>query len=94
MENKETLEEAAERLYSNGCDGTDRSAEIYRRIFIEGAKWQAERMYSEEEVLTLFKKYQYDLAQWVLKRERGSDYGLMPIPTEWFEEFKQTKDGK
>jgi hypothetical protein len=46
----ETLEEAAERLYPNGCDGTDRSAEIYRRIFIEGAKWQQERMYSEEEV--------------------------------------------
>ena len=50
MENKETLEEVAERLYPNGCDGTDRSAEIYRRIFITGAEWQAERMYSEEEV--------------------------------------------
>jgi hypothetical protein len=47
MSNKETLEEAAERLYPNGCDGTDRSAEIYRRILIEGAKFQTERMYSE-----------------------------------------------
>jgi hypothetical protein len=44
---QETLEETAERLYPNGCDGTDRSAEIYRRIFIEGAKWQQEGMYSE-----------------------------------------------
>lgn len=42
MENnkQETLEEAAERLYPDGCDGTDRSAEIYRRIFIEGARWE------------------------------------------------------
>ena len=47
---QETPEEAAERLYPNGCDGTDRSAEIYRRIFIAGAKWQQERMYSEEDL--------------------------------------------
>ena len=35
---EETLEEAAERLYPN----------YQQEIFIEGAKWQAERMYSEE----------------------------------------------
>ena len=45
---QETLEEAAERLYSNGCDGTDRSAEIYRRIFIDGAKWQQEQIGKSE----------------------------------------------
>ena len=44
---QKTLEEAAKILYPDGCDGTDRSAEIYRRIFIEGAKWEQERMYSE-----------------------------------------------
>ena len=46
---EETLEEVAERLYPNGCDGTDRSAEIYRRIFIEGAKWQKEQFTIEEQ---------------------------------------------
>lgn len=48
MKNKETLEEVAKRLYPNGCDGTDRSAEIYRRIFIEGAKWQQEQIGKSE----------------------------------------------
>jgi hypothetical protein len=52
---QDELEKAAERLYPNGCDGTDRSAEIYRRIFIEGANYQAERMYSEEEVEEIIK---------------------------------------
>jgi hypothetical protein len=47
---KETLEEAAERYestfeeFSQGTESID---------FIAGAKWQAERMYSEEEVLKL-----------------------------------------
>jgi hypothetical protein len=41
---KETVEEAAERHYIN-CIPSDRHS------FITGAKWQAERMYSEEEVL-------------------------------------------
>jgi len=44
MENKETLEDAAERLYS----GVDR--QIDRMLFIAGAKWQQERMYSEEDM--------------------------------------------
>lgn len=50
MENnkQETLEEAAERLYPDGCDGTDRSAEIYRRIFIEGARWERLKHFKKE----------------------------------------------
>ena len=42
---KETLEEAAKRIY-----GTDESKDVEYYAFILGAKWQAERMYSEEEV--------------------------------------------
>ena len=53
MKNKETLEEAAERLYPISPQK--------RKIWINGAKWQQERMYSEEEVLKiidlLFHKY-------------------------------------
>ena len=79
MENKETLEEAAERLYPNGCDGTDRSAEIYRRILIEGAKLQTERMYSEEEVLDITKQA-YSMGR--------SNYTIKAF-NEWFEQFKK-----
>ena len=40
---QETLEEAAERLFPDSS--------IQKRIFKIGAKWQQERMYSEEEML-------------------------------------------
>ena len=59
---QETLEEAAERycLINNipidqMIVKTDRSCEFKTPItmFIDGAKWQAEKMYSEEEVLEL-----------------------------------------
>ena len=54
------------------------------------SQWQAEQdknKYSEEEVMDLFRKYQYDLAQWVLRME--DDIDGSPIPTEWFEQFKK-----
>ena len=48
---KETLEEAAERLYPENwqsiMEGYHDSNSYERTAFIEGAKWQAERMYSE-----------------------------------------------
>ena len=56
----------------------------------EGAKWQQEQdknKYSEEEVRNLFRNYQYNLAQWVLRME--DDIDGKPIPTEWFEQFKK-----
>ena len=61
MENKqETLEEAAERIYpDNGfeddlyCD----EGKIFRESWLEGAKWQQERSYSEEEVRGLLIKF-------------------------------------
>jgi len=62
---QETLEEAAFRLYPiNFIIDYDTNEEI-RDIWINGAKWQQQRMYSEEEVLELmykafeagFKKY-------------------------------------
>ena len=75
MKNKETLEEAAERLYP----GVDR--QVDRMLFINGAKWQAERMYSEEEVVNiLIKAYE--------------DIGKRKIPNQvvlasWFKQFKK-----
>ena len=74
---QETLEEAAERLYPDRCDGTNRSAEIYRRIFIDGAKLQAERMYSEEDLLSAF-----EAGMMFIGEDKGSF-------REWFEKFKK-----
>jgi hypothetical protein len=63
---KESLEEAAEKyrdywLETKGLTLTD--------TFIAGAKWQAERMYSEEEVKKLFNRYNefiahHDIEEW------------------------------
>ena len=47
---QETLEEVAERLYPVSPQK--------RKIWINGAKWQQERMYSEEEVHDIIESYQ------------------------------------
>jgi hypothetical protein len=66
---QETLEEAAERLYP----GIDR--QVDRRLFINGAKYQAERMYSKEDMEEAFENG--------LKRSFDSDFDR------WFEQFKK-----
>ena len=49
---KETLEEAAERLFPfTKDDSENRIITIKRLSWIEGAQWQAERMYSEEDMI-------------------------------------------
>ena len=51
---KETLEEVAERLYSEDIMwGMDLNKDT-KNAFIEGAKWQKERSYSEEDMLKSF----------------------------------------
>ena len=45
---QETLEEVAKRLHPEEWDWRE------REIFIAGAKWQAERMYSEEDMKNAF----------------------------------------
>jgi hypothetical protein len=66
---KETLEEASER-YENK-DQHKRS----KLDFIEGAKWQSKRMYSEIELEVAFFE----------GRENNLPF------TEWFNQFKKTK---
>jgi hypothetical protein len=73
---KETLEEAAIE-YSIDTQGYER--ESYVEAFIEGAKWQSERMYSEEEVIDLLQK----MNDWPTICEGRSDI------EEWFEQFKK-----
>ena len=77
---KETLEEAAKRLYPIKGEYFDKEFYMVRRIvFIEGAKWQQERMYSEEEVESLLHKFM---------QHRHPDWHGWST-TKWFEQYKK-----
>ena len=82
--NKETLEEAAERYadYSNDyvpMSFGDKFNETTKTDFIAGAKWQAERMYSEEEVLEI-----------LCKSHNASNTSIVANEIKkWFEPFKK-----
>jgi hypothetical protein len=59
---KETLEEAAKKYSGIAYDRSDYEEMYYNQqgcdrydAFINGAKWQAERMYSEEEIILSMK---------------------------------------
>jgi hypothetical protein len=78
---KETLREAARKWYSN----TKLFDKGELNAFIAGAKWQSERMYSEEEVIELL-------------TQRSKHFGtnvkpfqelLLKQDLEWFEQFKK-----
>jgi hypothetical protein len=73
---QETLEEAADNWVGKPIIGTRRES------FIAGAKWQAERMYSEEDM----NKYGEYCASHVLKSQIGHPYLSV---TEWFKQFKK-----
>jgi len=81
---KTQLEEAAEkylqewRLVNNIHLSNVIHAERCKNDFIAGAKWQAERMYSEEEVKQIIDATLIE----------HSDFVLADIP-EWFEQFKK-----
>jgi aldehyde:ferredoxin oxidoreductase len=66
---QETIEEAAERLYPAEWDWKEKES------FIEGAQWQQERMYSEEDMEEAFTNG--------LNRSFDSDFDR------WIEQFKK-----
>ena len=89
---KETLEEAAERLYPINKKGAmfmptrfDLNRDLKRDGFIECANWQSERMYSEEDIKLAF--------------DAGHKKGFSGYPNtenwkalsfiEWFSQFKK-----
>tara|TARA_R110000868_G_scaffold410759_1_gene700146 strand:- start:6 stop:425 length:420 start_codon:yes stop_codon:yes gene_type:complete len=85
LRKQETLEEAAEELYPIKYTGRmfmpnrDELNNSYKQeAFIEGAKWQAQRMYSEEEVLKLLINFSDDRT--FLKKD---------VAIQWFEQFKK-----
>jgi len=73
---QETVEEAAENYVRNEPDATLKLISKYS--FKDGAKWQAERMYSEEEVLEL-----------ILKSKIETSNLYYEDMKEWFEQFKK-----
>jgi hypothetical protein len=76
---KETLEEAAERYEETDFYTTptvETSQMMIQRAFINGANWQAERMYSEEEVLN------------IIRESRYSGFAIDELDL-WFEQIKK-----
>jgi Ni,Fe-hydrogenase III component G len=78
---QETLEEAGEKLYPNRESFLHRFQNIERKAFTEGAKWQMERSYSEEEVIRILIKVYEDIG----KRKIPNQVVL----ASWFEQFKK-----
>jgi hypothetical protein len=78
--NKETLEEVALKLYPEDWYWKE------REIFIKGAKWQQERMYSEEDLREAFKGG--GRMSWTdINQETQEPYYY--DFNEWFEQFKK-----
>jgi hypothetical protein len=82
---QETFEEAAERIYPMvGNEYLWHVPIETRKIFIEGAKWQQERSYSEQDLKEAFKDgYSLGFRDFIFEvnlKQENSD--------EWFELFK------
>jgi hypothetical protein len=76
---QESLEEAAEYYAHNYFDMHEtNNYKALKQGFIKGAKWQQEKMYSEEEVKQIIEATLIEY----------SDFVLADIP-EWFEQFKK-----
>jgi hypothetical protein len=74
---QETVEEVAERIWS------DPNKQLTsKNSFIQGAKFQAERMFSEEEVIRFLQKYRFDLSS-------GKTPNIGDTTKEWFSQFKK-----
>jgi hypothetical protein len=69
---QETLEEAAKDWYNK--EGLMKPSKVEVRAWVKGAKWQEERMYSEEEVKSILMK---------IDRFLRADLDI------WFEQFKK-----
>ena len=86
--NQETLEEAAEKLYpvEIGNESYNRGSDenkFAREAFIEGARWQAERMYSEEDMIAFM--------QFIVSQESLGNTSSVSITTAkyYLEQFKK-----
>jgi hypothetical protein len=80
MNNKETIEEAAKR-YAESKSSNFSFRNTHIRDFKEGAKWQAEKMYSEEETLNL---WNWLNDGFIIRKSLPTKEELFG----WFEQFK------
>jgi hypothetical protein len=81
MKDKETLEQAAERLYQKGLKD-DLSLSFHDGVNF-GAKWQAERSYSKEDLEEAFKAGRE--GDMVFNNESPKYWDF----NQWFEQFKK-----
>jgi hypothetical protein len=86
MKNKETIEEAAEKYWAKQPYNED--------AFIEGAKWQADRMYSEEDIReAYFSAIKITGEGWNGEYAEGNNPNIEDKFSEgfkeWFEQFKK-----
>ena len=92
MSKQETLEEAAERL---AYDSTEENKGFpSMKMFIKGAKWQAERMYSEEDIReAYFSAIKITGEGWNGEYAGGNSPNIeekfMEDFSKWFEQFKK-----
>ena len=79
---QKTLEEAARSYVENFATSVKSAREIG---FIDGAKWQQERMYSEEKVI--------ELIQFLSMNKEFNDYGSVSKETakHFLEQFKNNQ---
>jgi hypothetical protein len=88
---EETLEEAAENYTINIIkSGRSHRVEYTKQIkldFIEGAKWQQERSYSEEDMIFAYE--QGARLALISQSPLALHKGEFPTPKEWFETFKK-----
>jgi len=86
---QETPEKAAERILEENYAYKDDSGDrVYydtqvKECIVNGAKWQQERMYSEEDMINFHK--------WAYQKNRieESDKTTKELLKEWFEQFKK-----
>ena len=79
---KETIEEAAHRILTEyGIKSIGQSIGVIKvqELMVEMAKWQQEKMYSEEEVLDILRKSHS------IEQTSKMDSWI----TKWFEQFKK-----
>jgi hypothetical protein len=77
---KETIEEAAER-YAESKSSNFSFRNTHIRDFKEGAKWQAERMYSEEDMK--------QFAEWLIKVNFNYTSNISDVFLIWKKQFKK-----
>jgi hypothetical protein len=85
---QETLKEAAINNYPEGDVWTIEQALIRRLAFMNGAKCQAERMYSEEEVKRLAFDFYYDMSHQMGVAENLISENATNVDV-WFNQFKK-----